>query len=590
MSELKQIYNTRIELKKTELSDVKKRLKAISLLRLSLFLAAFCAIYLSKNNIQQVLIILGFSTLLFVFLISVYNQLKSKKKYLEAYITENTNEINALKGVFTPFQNGQHYFEDEHAFSFDIDLFGSQSFFHQLNRTKTSIGEEKLASYLNSNDINGVEIKQKIIQEFSDNLDWRQHFQVTASLTDKSFHPKTLVSWMTSYQPVLSKKLKLLPYIISALSLIVITLNAFDVISTKTLMLYFFIGLTISGAYFKRITTIYTSASKAKDMLSSYSKLLDLIEKSNFNTPGIKDEFSSIQNEHASPSVSLKKLTVIIERMGQRNNLLLAPISNGFMLTDIKYALKMEDWIEKNKLLISKWFETIAFTDAYLSFANYNFNHPLHTCPIIENDKKSTLNAANLRHPLINIEVSIPNSIQINTTDFIIITGANMAGKSTFLRTVALNLVMANCGLKVAAKSFLYRPLKLISSMRTSDSLLNDESYFFSELKRLKHIVTQLEQDEYFIILDEILKGTNSKDKAEGSALFVERLINSNATGLIATHDLSLCTLSTKFTQIKNHYFDAEIINNELFFDYTFKNGICQNMNASFLLKKMEII
>lgn len=126
--------------------------------------------------------------------------------------------------------------------------------------------------------------------------------------------------------------------------------------------------------------------------------------------------------------------------------------------------------------------------------------------------------------------------------------------------------------------------------MRTSDSLLDDASYFYAELRRLKHIVDQLENDHYFVVLDEILKGTNSKDKAEGSAKFLERLVESGSTGIIATHDLSLCELSKKLPSVRNHYFDAEIINDELYFDYTFKNGVCQNMNASFLLRKMGII
>jgi DNA mismatch repair ATPase MutS len=126
--------------------------------------------------------------------------------------------------------------------------------------------------------------------------------------------------------------------------------------------------------------------------------------------------------------------------------------------------------------------------------------------------------------------------------------------------------------------------------MRTTDSLTDDESYFFSELKRLRFIVDKIKTDRYFIVLDEILKGTNSTDKAIGSRKFVEKLIASKATGIIATHDLSLCDAATDLPQVKNYYFDAEIIDDELHFDYQFKKGICQNMNASFLLKKMQII
>ena len=165
-----------------------------------------------------------------------------------------------------------------------------------------------------------------------------------------------------------------------------------------------------------------------------------------------------------------------------------------------------------------------------------------------------------------------------------------MAGKSTFLRTVSLHIVMANVGLPVCATTSDYYPIKLITSMRTTDNLTDDSSYFFSELTRLKYIVDAMKSDTYFIILDEILKGTNSKDKAEGSHKFIQKLVATNATGIIATHDLSLCTIEDELKAVKNYYFDAEIVNDELYFDYKFKKGICQNMNASFLLKKMEIV
>ena len=178
----------------------------------------------------------------------------------------------------------------------------------------------------------------------------------------------------------------------------------------------------------------------------------------------------------------------------------------------------------------------------------------------------------------------------IDKEQFFIVTGANMAGKSTFLRTVSLSIVMANCGLTVCAENFQYSPIKLITSMRTTDSLTEDESYFYSELKRLKFIVDKIKDKDYFIILDEILKGTNSKDKAIGSKKFVEKLTKSKSTGIIATHDVSLCELENEFSEIKNYYFDAEINNNELLFDYTLKTGVCKNMNASFLLQKMEIV
>jgi DNA mismatch repair ATPase MutS len=283
----------------------------------------------------------------------------------------------------------------------------------------------------------------------------------------------------------------------------------------------------------------------------------------------------------------------MLDAFDQRNNMLVGIVANAFALRDLQLCYKIEAWIDTNQDQVAHWFDVIAFFDAQNSLGNFVFNHPDHCFPEIVSSK-FVIDAQQLGHPLISKEKRVDNDFSIQGTNFFIITGANMAGKSTFLRTVSLSIMMANIGLPVCAKSFDYSPIKLITSMRTSDSLTDDESYFFSELKRLKMIIESVQLTEkpgdYFIILDEILKGTNSTDKAIGSRKFVERLVKLGAMGIIATHDLSLCEISKDLSEVKNYYFDAEIIDNELHFDYTFKEGICKNMNASFLLKKMEII
>jgi DNA mismatch repair ATPase MutS len=250
---------------------------------------------------------------------------------------------------------------------------------------------------------------------------------------------------------------------------------------------------------------------------------------------------------------------------------------------------RIENWVDTYKNNVEKWFEVITFFDAHNSYGNYIFNHTEYVFPKIIK-QNTTIKTVSLGHPLLKKEKRVDNDFMIEDNQFFIITGANMAGKSTFLRTVSLSIVMSNVGLPVCAKKFDYQPIKLITSMRTDDSLSEDTSYFFSELKRLKFIVEAIKKERYFIILDEILKGTNSKDKAIGSKKFVEKLVKSKATGIIATHDLSLCEIASELPQVKNHFFDAQIINDELYFDYSFKEGICKNMNASFLLKKMAIV
>jgi len=366
-------------------------------------------------------------------------------------------------------------------------------------------------------------------------------------------------------------------------------LVSFAIIPFSILVLWVFIGLGITALFFKKTQEIYVQADKAKATFKQYYLLLQEIENRKFSSAKLQEKQQIIQSEKLQASIIFKQFSKILDAFDQRNNLLIAFVGNAFFLWDLRNAVKVEIWITNYKHTVKKWFEVIAFFDAQNSLANFQYNHPEYTFPKVQK-QDAIIKSVGLGHPLLNSEKRIDNDFKIYDQEFFIVTGANMAGKSTFLRTVSLSIVMANVGLPVCAKVFEYSPIKLITSMRTSDSLADDESYFYSELKRLKFIVDTIDKDGYFIILDEILKGTNSKDKAIGSKKFIEKLVTSKSTGIIATHDVSLCELATDFSEIKNYYFDAEISNDELYFDYLFKKGVCKNMNASFLLKKMEII
>jgi DNA mismatch repair ATPase MutS len=354
-------------------------------------------------------------------------------------------------------------------------------------------------------------------------------------------------------------------------------------------LICFVLGLSITGIFIKKTTHLYTQTDKIREIFKQYHQLLNEIETTDFKAKNLLEKQKIIQSEDKKASKIFKEFSKILDAFDNRNNIIIAVFGNGLFLTEIRNALRVEKWISNNKNVVENWFEVVAYFDAQNSFGNFKFNHPKFIFPEIKSEKE-IIKSQNLGHPLLDATKRIDNNFIINDEQFFIITGANMAGKSTFLRTVSLSIVMSNCGLPVCAESFQYSPIKLITSMRTSDSLTEDESYFYSELKRLKFIVDEIRDHKYFIILDEILKGTNSKDKAIGSKKFVEKLTKSKSTGIIATHDVSLCELENEFSEIENYYFDAEIINNEMHFDYTLKNGVCKNMNASFLLKKMEIV
>jgi hypothetical protein len=561
----------------------------LSVFRFAVFLTTCLLIYYTFGNYPAVFIIAFLGILLFVFVVLKYVNLQIKRNIIDEKIIINKTEIRVLNRDFQHLETGAEFIDAAHYYSNDIDLFGKGSFFQYINRTKTNDGRETLAKALTENKTTGILEKQTALQELSKLVVWRQHFAALASLVSVKKTSKSIVNWIAKYVAVLPKYARKLQVIFSIISLVLVGLFSFGLISFTYITLWFFIGLFVTGRFFKKTQNLYTEADSVGKTFQQYHPLLNEIEKTSFTSKILKEKQEVIASEDKKAAAIFKEFARILDTFDQRNNVVISILGNGFFLYEIYNACRLEKWISKYQHTVKKWFKVVAFFDAENSLANVHFNHPKFIFPEIVLEKQ-VINGTNLGHPLLKTENRIDNNCTINKEEFFIVTGANMAGKSTFLRTISLSIVMANCGLPVCADRFKYSPIKLITSMRTTDSLTEDESYFYSELKRLKFIVDEIKETDYFIILDEILKGTNSKDKAIGSKKFIEKLSKSKSTGIIATHDVSLCELENKFEAIKNYYFDAEIVNDELYFDYMLKNGVCKNMNASFLLEKMEII
>jgi DNA mismatch repair ATPase MutS len=262
------------------------------------------------------------------------------------------------------------------------------------------------------------------------------------------------------------------------------------------------------------------------------------------------------------------------------------------LLWDYICIFRLEKWKAGFKDLFPVWLEMLGEVDALISFSNYAANNPDFTYPAISIDN-TVISAKNLGHQLIEANKRVCNDFKLERHGIIcIVSGANMAGKSTFLRTIAINFILGMAGAPVCAEKMSFIPLKLFTSMRTTDSLSNNESYFYAELKRLKLLKAKIENGEpVLFILDEILKGTNSADKSLGSKLFLGKMIELGATGLIATHDTSLGELENSWPdQIINKCFEIEIEGENIKFDYKLHNGITRKMNAAFLMKQMGIL
>jgi len=583
-------YKKHLEIYKVEVQKLYKKMTGLSTLRLVVFVATGSGIYLTYSQWQVAVLIAVIGIAVFLYLLSKYNDVKAERQFNQALVAINEDEIKIDSGDFHDRDSGLQFQDSNHFYSLDIDLFGRGSFFQFINRTCIIEGAHKLADALKANDIEDITLRQEAIKELASKPEWRQHYSATSSLVSIETPAHKIINWLQSHNMFLPKIMKWLPLAFTLISISIFTLIFFNIITHQAIIGYWLlVGLGVTGRYLKKINSLASNTDKVKETFKQYALLLNLIEKESFSSELLKEKQQQIQQEGKKASAIFKDFSKSLDALDNRNNFISAIFGNGLFLSDLKNAYHIEEWINQHANKVADWFEVVSFFDAYNSLGNYTFNHSDFVFPEIVNDG-SVINAQSLGHPLLNKEKRVDSDLTINNEQFFIVTGANMAGKSTFLRTVSLHIVMANIGLPICAKTSKYSPVKLITSMRTTDSLTDDSSYFFSELTRLKYIVDAIQKEPYFIVLDEILKGTNSTDKAIGSRKFVEKLVASNATGIIATHDLSLCEIEKELEDVKNYYFDAEIINDELHFDYTLKTGVCQNMNASFLLKKMNIV
>lgn len=572
----------------------KKKRQSVSVLRLVVFLGLIAWIWFLWNKNPS--LIWGGSIVLiaaFLLLVRWYEQINFERSLLVKRATLNEKEAKALTGEKDLFGNGEEFVQPTHRYAHDLDLFGPHAIFGWLNRANMNTGRAVLANWLTSPILNAEQIqkRQQGFAELANKEAFRQDFWVkTAFLKEKEDRLTFLARW--AKLPTNKLKAKSHPFalwVFPPLSLAATVSYSFDIITFGLLLLLLLLPLFYYGLFIKTINAEMAPVSKAVATLKALSLAFQKIEKQNFKTDYLKQLTKSFSGSNKA-SLVIDELVGLTERFDQRNNFLLAIPLNVYALWDIRYALKINQWKQEHGKEINEWLSALAELEAALSIATMHYNHPNFCVP--QPTKEPKITADDLGHPLLADEERVTNSVSLKTeNNIVVLTGANMAGKSTFLRTLGVNLVLAMMGASVCATGFQFRPIDLYTGMRTNDSLDENTSYFFAELKRLAAIVKRLEAgNPCYLLLDEILKGTNSKDKEEGSKKLIKRLLSLKAGGIIATHDLGLCSLEQVFpNQVRNKAFETLIKDDELEFDYKLRDGICQTMNASFLMKKMGI-
>jgi ABC-type multidrug transport system fused ATPase/permease subunit len=533
---------------------------------------------------------------LFLYLLKLYSDHAEKKKFFGNLAAINLKEAEAVSGNFSTFEGGSLYDDATHDFSKDVDLFGNSSVFQFLNRTVTGFGRDILAGWLSDPYTLSAELilRQEVIRELAVKEKWRHEFMAYGmKKTVERDDIATLLTWMSENTIIKESSIfKFLIYFLPIISILSLFLLIFGILPYSVFTFIFLANLLFAAAGLKRINRIHNGLSRKYYFLFSLKELFEVFDNEIFKSSVLNKIKSNISGGDISAVTSVNKLSRLIQSFDSRLNLLVGLILNGLLLWDYHSVYRLEKWKSRYKNLFPFWLEMIGQIDAYVSLGNYANNNPDYVYPVIS-DKNIVFSAKKLGHQLIDESKRVDNDFTLERPGTVcIISGANMAGKSTFLRTVAVNFILGMTGVPVCAEEMIFIPSKLFTSMRTTDSLSNNESYFYAELKRLKVLKSMVEKGEpVLFILDEILKGTNSADKSLGSKLFMKRLIELGGTGLIATHDTSLGEMENDYPGIViNKCFEIEIDGEVIIFDYKLQDGITHKMNAAFLMKQMGIL
>ena len=589
-------YTERLSLTEGQLQQVKKQIFRISMLRLTLFIAGVAGIYFFFSQTPLLIVCICLTFLPLFILVKIHNRFFIRKEWLETQARIIQEELQALSGDYSSFEDGKEYVNPEHPYSFDLDIFGRRSLFQSINRTCTFFGKDRLAKWLQNHlhEKTSIEKRQEMVREISEHTLFREQFRVAGLVHHgQSSDGEKIQAWSQSPAQYLHAGwVKAFIWGVPVINSLLLITSLAGWTSFSWLGLSFGIFLVLSFGIIKRATYIQETYGKQLKSLNGYARLIALAKAENWKSAGMQELMERFNLNGQSPIQALQQLSKELDRLDLRNNQFLYVLLEGSIFFQLQEIVRIERWKARYGQHISKWLETVGELDALCSLGTFAYNHPQYTYPELT-EKPFYFLATQMGHPLMPVSQCVKNDATIPSRPFfLIITGANMAGKSTYLRTIGVNYLLACIGAPVCCERLKLHPNQLITSLRTSDSLSDNESYFFAELKRLKRIIDLLNQgQQLFIILDEILKGTNSMDKQKGSFDLIRQFMQMKANGIIATHDLLLGSLIKQFPEeIRNYCFEADIKDNELTFSYKLREGVAQNMNACFLMKKMGII
>ncbi len=588
-------YKNRIEQFSEKAGRLATKDKNFSWLRTIVFILFLVGLiyFANQRNGEAIFILAAVFAVIFPLLVRYHNRLKKQHFHLLSLQQINDEEIRRLQSKLKDMESGQEFQDASHPYTGDLDIFGEHSLFQLLNRCSTSKGKAMLARQMqNPTRREDVLVRQAVVQELLPQLDWRQDFQANGRVAQANEEDTdTLLRW-TAEPPSIEKRL---PYLIALFILPLVTLAG--------IFFYFFWDASAYwpiGAIAVNMLILWSTAEKANlthkktshsiSALQAYKAMIGSVEQKDFEHERLQQLKGYFLHEDVQASKEINKLEYILDNFNARGNLFYH-IFNVVLLLDVYWLLRADRWKMNLRGDISRWFNSISELEMLNSIAGFAYSHPDYAFPQIT-EQPYVFEAENLGHCLIQSEGRVSNDFGMQGKGTVcIITGSNMSGKSTFLRTIGINIVLALMGAPVCANKMTTSVTQVFTSMRTQDSLEESVSSFYAELKRLKQLLQILEapQIPVMFMLDEILKGTNSQDRHNGAASLIRQLSKLPSFGFVSTHDLELGRMENELDIVINYSFTSTIEQDEIYFDYKIHQGICKSFNASKLMAKMGI-
>jgi DNA mismatch repair ATPase MutS len=590
------IYEERIADNEKELRQLNKKHLSLGMVKLVLILLILLGLFqVFPVTIAVSLGLFGISALLFIIITFIHEGVLRRLKFLKTLILVNKQELDYLAHRFPDKSEwGSEFKEGDHNYTSDLDIFAKHGVFHYINRAVTAMGKRFLAKRLSEPlDYDAIKKQQDAVRELRDHLDLRQNVAAHGlHIGDTSRRLEDLHTFLKEPFVLLGRKILIL--FISIWPILTVTtavLIAFKV-SYLVFIGFMLVQVQINKRFHKVVSHIYDLTTTSHNVLKAYSRIMAEIEDQSFDSPLLKDLQHRLSGHMDSShlkkaSTCIRRLSSLSEWFDARNGMMHI-IFNNIFFWDLHCLYQIEKWRQRVAHHVDPWLDVIAQFETLSSFATLHFNNPQWVVPEIVSGT-FRLEAKEAGHLLISPHERICNDVTMkanqNSGGMMVVTGPNMAGKSTFLRTVGVNIVLALAGAPVCAKNFTVTPVTLFSSMQTSDSLDKHLSLFYAELQRLKMILDGIASGlPMFFLIDEMLKGTNALDRQKGAIALLKQLKKEKANGIVATHDLELTKLTSE-----NYHFDGYVEDDKLLFDYLLKTGTCKSFNALALMKKMGI-